>query len=141
MFTPTRDEARRFLVDAWTKFRAGAPLSALEQKAAALIARHPEYHRVLEEPERHLPQDYGPEGGEINPFLHLSLHLAVSEQLDIDQPPGLRAEFERLVAARADDHAALHALIECLGETLWEAQRLRAAPDANVYLDCLRRQR
>lgn len=139
MFTPTRDEARRFLVDAWAKYRAAAPLSGLEQKAAALIARHPEYHRMLEEPDHHIGQDYGPEGGEINPFLHLSLHLAVSEQLDIDQPPGLRAEYERLRASHDDDHAALHALIDCLGETLWQAQRLGAAPDATVYLDCLRR--
>ena len=141
MFTPTRDEARRFLVDAWAKYRAGAPLSGLEQKAAALIAMHPEYHRVLETPERHVAQDYGPEGGETNPFLHLSLHLAVAEQLDIDQPPGLRAEYDRLRAARGDDHAALHAVLECLGETLWQAQRLSAAPDAAVYLGCLRRQR
>jgi hypothetical protein len=140
MFTPTRDEARRFLVDAWTKYRAGAPLSALEQKAAALIAMHPEYHRVLDDPERHIEQDYGPEGGEANPFLHLSLHLAVAEQLAIDQPPGLRAQFERLRAARGNEHAALHAVLECLGETLWQAQRLASAPDAAVYLDCLRRQ-
>jgi len=139
MFTPSRDEARRFLVDAWARYRAGTPLSALEQKAAALIAMHPEYHRVLEDPERHVAQDYGPEGGEINPFLHLSLHLAVDEQIGIDQPPGLRAEYERLRAVRGDDHAALHEVVECLGETLWQAQRLGSAPDAEVYLDCLRR--
>ena len=139
MFTPSRDEARRFLVDAWAKYRAGAPLSGLEQKAAALIAMHPEYHGVIENADRHLARDYGPEGGEINPFLHLSLHLAVDEQIGIDQPPGLRAEYERLRAARGDDHAALHEVVECLGETLWQAQRLGAAPDANVYLDCLRR--
>lgn len=139
MFTPSRDEARRFLVDAWAKYRAGAPLSGLEQKAATLIAMHPEYHRVLEDPKRHLAQDYGPEGGEMNPFLHLSLHLAVDEQIGIDQPPGLRAEYERLRAARGSDHAALHEVLECLGETLWQAQRLGAAPDAQVYLECLRR--
>lgn len=141
MFTPSRDEARRFLVDAWAKYRAGVPQSGLEQKAAALIALHPEYHRLLEDPARHLDQDYGPEGGEANPFLHLSLHLAIDEQLAIDQPPGLRAHYERLRRARGDDHAALHALLECLGETLWQAQRLSAAPDAQVYLDCLARQR
>jgi uncharacterized protein DUF1841 len=141
MFTPTRDEARRFLVEAWSKYRAGTPLSGLEQKATALIAMHPEYHRMLEAPGLHLMEDYGPEGGETNPFLHLSLHLAVAEQLDIDQPPGLRAEYERLRAARSNDHAALHALLERLGKTLWQAQRLGAAPDADVYLDCLRKQR
>jgi hypothetical protein len=106
----------------------------------ALIALHPEYHALLEDARRHLTRDYGPEGGEINPFLHLSLHLAVAEQLGIDQPPGIRAEFERLRASRDDEHAALHAVLECLGETLWQAQRLRAAPDAEVYLACLRRQ-
>jgi hypothetical protein len=141
VFAPSRDEARRFLIDAWAKYRAAQPLSGLEQKAVALIALHPEYHALLEDPERHVSRDYGPEGGEINPFLHLSLHLAVAEQLGIDQPPGIRAEFERVRAARGDEHAALHAVLECLGETLWQAQRLRAAPDANVYLDCLRKQR
>jgi hypothetical protein len=141
MFAPTRDEARRFMIDAWAKYRAAHPLSGLEQKAVALIALHPEYHTLLEAPEPHLTHDYGPEGGEVNPFLHLSLHLAVAEQLDIDQPPGIRAEFERLRVARGDEHAALHAVLECLGETLWQAQRLRAAPDAELYLDCLRKQR
>jgi hypothetical protein len=63
----------------------------------------------------------------------------VAEQLAIDQPPGIRAEFERLRAARGDEHEALHAVLECLGETLWQAQRLRTGPDAEVYLGCLRR--
>ena len=91
MFAPTRDEARRFLVDAWAKHRAGAPLSALEHMAARLIALHPEYHPIVEHPERYVDRDFGPEGGEANPFLHLALHLAVAEQLGIDQPPGIRA--------------------------------------------------
>ena len=81
MFTPTRDEARRFLVDAWRKYRGSQPLSALEQKAVALIAIHPEYHALLEDGDAHLARDYHPEQGEINPFLHLSLHLAVAEQM------------------------------------------------------------
>jgi hypothetical protein len=139
MFTPSRDEARRFLMDAWAKYRARGALSPLEQIAVGIIALHPEYHALLESGERSLVRDYGPEGGEINPFLHLSLHLAVAEQLSIDQPPGIRAEFERLRAARADEHAALHEVLECLGETLWQAQRLGSAPDATLYLDCLRR--
>jgi hypothetical protein len=139
MFTPSRDEARTFLVEAWTRYRAGQPLSGLQQKAVALIALHPEYHAMLEDAERHLARDYGPEGGEINPFLHLSLHLAVAEQLGIDQPGGIRAEFERLRRLRGDEHAALHDVLECLAETLWQAQRQKQAPDAGGYLACLRR--
>ena len=140
MFSPTREEARRFLVDAWTKVRTGAPASALEQQAAGLVALHPEYHALIENPD-HLERDYVPEGGAVNPFLHLSLHLAVAEQLAIDQPPGIRAEFERIRAARGDEHAALHAVLECLGEVIWQAQRLNAAPDGALYLECLARQR
>jgi hypothetical protein len=141
MFTPTRDESRRFFVDAWAKYRGGAPIEGLEKTAAGLVALHPEYHAILEEPERHLERDFAPESGTVNPFLHLSLHLAVAEQLAIDQPRGIRAHFERLRALRGDEHAALHALLECLGETLWQAQRVNAPPDERVYLECLQRQR
>jgi Domain of unknown function (DUF1841) len=139
MFEPSRDEARRFLADAWAKYRAAQPLSGLESMAAGIVALHPEYHALLEDPERHLAREFLPEGGAVNPFLHLSLHLAVAEQLSIDQPGGLRAHFERLRVARGDEHAALHALVECLGETLWQAQRAGTGPDAKVYLACLSR--
>ena len=139
MFNPSRDEARRFLVGAWKKWRAGEPLSGLEQQASQLAALHPEYHAVLEAPERNLDRDWLPESGDVNPFLHLSLHLAVAEQLAIDQPPGIRAHFERIRAARGDEHAALHAVLECLAEVIWDAQRRGAPPDGELYLTCLTR--
>ena len=141
MFNPSRDEARRFLVEAWQRHRAQEPLTGLEQIAAGLIARHPEYHAILEAPARNLDRDWPPESGEANPFLHLSLHLAVAEQLAIDQPPGIRAEYERIRMAKGDEHAALHAVLECLGEVIWNAQRHGAPPDAALYLACLARQR
>ena len=141
MFNPSRDEARRFLIGAWAKYRAQEPLSDLERIAAGLIAMHPEYHATFEAPDQHLDRDYRPEAGAVNPFLHLSLHLAVAEQLAIDQPPGLRAQFERIRAARGDEHAALHAVLECLGEVVWQAQRTNTPPDGQLYLDCLARQR
>ena len=141
MFSPSRDEARRFLTDAWAKYRAQAPLTDLEKIAAGLVAMHPEYHATFEAPDQTVDRVYRPEAAAVNPFLHLSLHLAVAEQLAIDQPPGIRAEFERIRVARGDEHAALHAVLECLGEVVWQAQRQRAAPDAKLYLDCLARQR
>jgi hypothetical protein len=140
MFTPSRDEARRFLVDAWARYRAQAPLSDLERIVAGIVALHPEYHALLEDPERHVERDFPPAAGAVNPFLHLSLHVAVAEQLAIDQPPGIRREFERIRTARGDEHAALHAVLECLGEVLWHAQRHGGPPDGAVYLACLARQ-
>jgi hypothetical protein len=139
MFAPTREEARRFLGDAWKKFRAGQPLSALEQRVVEIVSLHPEYHDLVEHAERHLDREWSPEGGTMNPFLHLSLHLGVAEQLAIDQPQGLRAEYERLCTLYGDEHAALHAVLECLGEVLWQAQRTQSPPDGALYLDCLRR--
>lgn len=141
MFAPTREEARRFLIGAWAKHRAGAPLEGLERTVAGIVALHPEYHALLADPLRNLERDWAPESGATNPFLHLSLHLAVAEQLAIDQPPGIRAEFERLRVLAGDEHAALHSVLECLGEVIWQSQRLGTPPDAKLYLDCLARQR
>jgi hypothetical protein len=141
MFTPTREESRRFLAGAWAKYRAGQPLAGLEQHVVAIIAMHPEYHAMLEDAGRNLEREWTPDGGTTNPFLHLSLHLAVAEQIAIDQPPGILAHFERLRAARGSDHEALHAIVECLGEVIWQSQRTQSAPDATVYQACLERQR
>lgn len=141
MFAPSRDEARLFLIDAWRKYREKQPLSGLEQTAAQLIAMHPEHQPVLEASDTHLSRDYRPEQGDVNPFLHLSLHLAVAEQLAIDQPAGIVAHYERLRDRRGDAHEALHAIVECLGEAIWQAQRTGTGPDAAVYLACLERQR
>lgn len=139
MFGPSRDQARLFFFDTWAKHREKKPMVGLENVALDVILLHPEYHAALDAPERHAGRDYSPEGGQSNPFLHMSLHVAIEEQLSIDQPPGLRAEFERIERARGDRHAALHAVLECLGETLCRAQRDAAAPDAGDYLDCLRK--
>jgi len=139
MWNPTRDQARRFLADAWDKYRAGAPLSGLETKVAEIVAVHPECHRLLEDLAPNLDREWAPDGGEANPFLHLSLHLAVAEQLAIDQPPGIVGEYRRLCRTLPDEHAALHAVIESLAETIWHAQRCHVAPDGAAYLDRLRR--
>ncbi len=139
MFNPSRDQARQFFFDAWGKYRGGQPLEALETVAVEVALLHPEYHPVLDDPERFLERDYTPDEGQTNPFLHMSLHVAIEEQLAIDQPPGLRAEFERILAGRGDRHDALHAVLECLGEVVWRAQAARALPDGEAYLDGLRR--
>ena len=141
MFNPSRDEARQFFFDTWRKYHAGETLSDLEKVALRVISLHPEYHALLDDRERHLEHDYTPQDGSLNPFLHLSLHLAIEEQLSIDQPPGIRAHFERIAFATGSEHDAKHALLECLGETIWHAQRTGSAPDEMIYFECLQRRR
>lgn len=139
MFNPSREEVRRFFVAAWQAHRAGQPLEGNQRLAAQIAARHPEYHALLESTEAVLAQEFTPEQGESNPFLHLSLHLAIEEQLSIDQPPGIREHYMALLRLRGTEHAAQHEVLECLGEALWRAQRESAPPDGAAYLECLRR--
>lgn len=139
MFQPTRDQARQFFFDTWAKYRANQPLSDLEKLALEVILLHPEYHAVLDDPERHRDRDWTPEMGQTNPFLHLSMHLAIREQLSVDQPPGIHARYQSLCAKTGSEHDALHAVMECLGEMLWQAQRSGTPPDAAVYFACLDR--
>jgi hypothetical protein len=138
MFSPTRDEARLFFCDTWTKYHRGAPLTDLERTALGILLLHPEYRTLLEDAQDSLARNYSPASGALNPFLHLSLHLAIEEQLSIDQPAGIRACYERL-AAKGSEHDAKHDVLECLGETIWEAQRTGRAPDEHAYLACLQR--
>ncbi len=139
MFSPTRDQARKVFFQVWAKYRAQRPLAGVETLVAQAIALHPEYQPMLEQPERYLERDYLPEYGDTNPFLHLSMHVALAEQLSIDQPFGIRAQFQRLLAKLGEEHAAVHVMMDCLAETIWQAQRSGATPDAAAYLDCLQR--
>ena len=140
MFNPSRDQARRFLADAWRKRCAGLPATPMEILAADVAELHPEYHDLLAEGEAVLAREWTPEQGQTNPFLHLSLHLAIEEQLSIDQPPGIRSVYETLLARLGDRHAALHRVLDCLGEVMWQAQRNQQPPDGATYLECLQRE-
>ena len=140
MFSPSRDQARQFFFDAWQKYQRREMLSAMEDIVLEVILLHPEYQRALEMPERYQHKDYLPEMGDINPFLHMSMHVAVKEQLSIDQPSGIRQRFQRLLLKTGDEHVATHQLMECLAEMIWRAQRDQQALDATVYFECLDRQ-
>ncbi len=125
-------------LSAWRKYRARQPLEPLEAQIAALIAEHLEYVPLLESPEA-LGAEFTPEGGRENPFLHLGLHLAVREQVATDRPAGVAAVHRALTTRFGEAHAAEHAMLEPLAETLWDAQRAGRMPDEQRYLERLRR--
>jgi hypothetical protein len=137
MFTPSRDQVRQFFFDVWAKYRAGQPLAGAEQPALEAVLAHPEYHVLLDQPEVYLDRDYSPEAGETNPFLHLAMHLAIAEQLAVDQPAGIRTRYQRLLQQHGEAMAAQHDIMECLAEMIWQAQRHETAFDAVAYLRCL----
>ncbi len=139
MFNPSRDQVRQFFFDAWRKHREREVLTGLDNVAVGVMLLHPEYHSVLDEPERYQDREYRPDAGDTNPFLHMSMHLAIEEQLSIDQPPGIKNEFTRIATRLGDRHAACHEVMECLAETIWRAQRDGMPPDTPAYLECLKR--
>ena len=137
IFGQDRQELRKMYADAWKKQLAGQPLSPLEAQIAAVVAEHPEYHDALTGAD--LDRDYTPEGGQTNPFLHMGLHLGIREQVATDRPGGIAKIHRALTARHGDLHAAEHRMIDCLAETLWEAQSANRAPDEALYLERLRR--
>ena len=139
MFAPSQDDVRRFFCEAHRKQRDGAPMTPLETLAADWIAEHPEYHADLADVNAALSRVYEVEAGRTNPFLHLSMHLTLTEQLSIDQPRGIRQAVELLAARRGSMHAAQHEAMECLGEMMWVSQRSGLPPDGDKYLECVRR--
>lgn len=139
LFDTDRDSLRRFYVDAWTKARAGDPLTPMEAQVADVVAEHPEYQAMLQDPDRALGREYPPEQGETNPFLHMGLHLALREQVATDRPAGVAAVHRRLGRRLGGAHEAEHAMIECLAEALWQAQRDGRPPDEAAYLAALQR--
>lgn len=139
MFNPSREEVRQFFCETWRKHRQGEILTPLESIAADWMTEHPEYSDALADADEAVQKDYTPDQGQSNPFLHLSMHLAISEQIAIDQPQGIRAAHERLSARLGSQHEAQHQIIECLGETLWEAQRSGAPLDQHAYIERIQR--
>lgn len=135
MFNPSRDQSRQFFIEAWRKHRAGEVVSPLEAMVVEIVAAHPEYHALIESPEAALTQDFSPERAETNPFLHLALHLALEEQLSIDQPPGIRQAYRRVLKKRSDEHEAKHIALEALAEMIWETQRYGKPFAVETYLE------
>jgi len=139
MFNPSRTQIRTFFQETWRKAREGALLTPLESMTIDWISEHPEYHLLLEGGPEAIEKEYTPEGGHTNPYLHLSMHLSISEQTSIDQPAGIRSATDALATRLGSLHEAHHQVMECLGAMLWNAQRDGAEPDAAAYLECIRR--
>jgi hypothetical protein len=139
MFNPSQDDVRRFFCEAFRKQRANDILSPIEAMAADWIVQHPEYHDLLSDVESALARDYSVDGGQTNPFLHLSMHLSIDEQISIDQPRGIRDAATALTLRLDSAHEAQHKIMECLGEMIWNAQRSGQPPDGDAYIESVQR--
>lgn len=139
MFTPSQHDVRRFFCEAYRKHRTNEILTPLEAVARDWIVQHPEYADALKDTEAALAADYSVERGDSNPFLHLSMHLSIAEQISIDQPPGIRTAFLALAQRLDSEHEAHHQIMECLGQMIWASQRSGLPPDGATYIECVKR--
>jgi hypothetical protein len=139
MFAPSQNDVRTFFCETYAKIQQGAPLTAVEALAAQWIDQHPEYAATLSDLPAALAAVYEVDQGRTNPFLHLSMHLSITEQFSIDQPRGIQQALELLAAQRNSLHEAHHEVMECLGEMIWASQRSGMPPDGQAYLEAVRR--
>jgi hypothetical protein len=130
---------RQVFFEAWRKRQTGVEMEPLEEMVSSVVAAHPEYHGMLNDEERYLPQEFSGEDGKGNPFLHMAMHISLLEQISTDRPPGISELYRRLCQRIGEPHDAEHRLMECLGQMLWEAQANNRMPDEAAYLECIRR--
>jgi hypothetical protein len=134
----SRDEVRQVYLTVWQKMQQQSLLEPMEAIISDVIKLHPEYHSLLKQGESAKEQDFTPEDGKTNPFLHMGMHIAIREQAGADRPPGIQAAYQKLLKKNAP-HDAEHSMIECLGQALWQAQRDNTLPDDNAYLTCVKK--
>ena len=139
MFVQNSNESRQFFVAVRKKMLGKQILQPLEALIADILHHHPEYDELLDDPKKALSDQYISENFEINPFLHLGLHVALQEQLDANRPAGIKSLYQNMrMKLNIDDHDIRHLMMQCLAESLHKAQATNAAPSDNDYLDCLR---
>ena len=136
IFGQDRNKLRKMYAEAWQKQCEQLPLTPLEVQIANVVGEHPEYHVAVSGAE--LDKDYTPDGGQTNPFLHMGLHLGIREQVATNRPAGIATIYRELAEHLGDAHQAEHQMIDCLAETLWEAQSQNKAPDELKYVQKLR---
>jgi len=140
LYSHDRNQLRNVFINAWDKRNSPKTLEPLEQNIINTIAEHPEYHRFFENGEANIDQDFSPEMGQVNPYLHISMHMAIREQLSINQPKDVSNYYQKLLLKIKDSHEVEHVMMECLSEMIWRAQRENSAPSEKEYLNCLQSQ-
>lgn len=139
MFVQDRNEARDYFFQVWDKHMNKLPLEPIEVIISKVILEHPEYHHYLDDKETSYNNDFSPEQNETNPFLHMGMHIALKEQVSSDRPAGINNIFNKLMIKSVSVHDAEHKMMECLGQSLWEAQCNHTSPNESNYLECLKR--
>ncbi|SMN14356.1 hypothetical protein CRYPD_920 [uncultured Candidatus Thioglobus sp.] len=132
-YTQDRTEQRQFLANAWQKYLDKKTLDLLETQLTQVIEMHPEYHQLIS----NIESDYFPEQGEVNPFLHINLHLSLREQLSINQPTGIQDYYQKILHKTKNPHEAEHRMMDCIAEMIFSSQKNNTPMNHQAYIRCL----
>jgi hypothetical protein len=135
-YTQDRTQQRQFLANAWQKFLDKEVLDPLETQLTQVIEMHPEYHALI----NNIELNYFPEQGEVNPFLHINLHLSLKEQLSINQPLGIQQYYQKILNKVKDPHEVEHRMMDCIAEMIFSSQKNNTPMDHQAYIRCLKAQ-
>jgi len=136
LYTQDRTQQRQFLANAWQKFLDKKVLDPLEDQLTQVIEMHPEYHKLI----NNVESEYFPEQGEVNPFLHINLHLSLREQLSINQPTGINEYYQKILNKAQDPHEAEHLMMDCIAQMIFSSQKNNTPMDHQAYIRCLEKQ-
>ena len=133
MFSQDRQKQRKFLANSWQKYTSNKPLEPLEKQLVSIIEIHPEYQDLI----GNIKSEYSPEQDEVNPFLHINLHLALRDQLTLNQPKGIKVVHQKLISNFKDSHKVEHLMMECIEEMIYISQKNNTTMDQERYLECI----
>lgn len=136
LYTKDRTRQRQFLANAWQKFLDKQALDPLEEQLTQVIEMHPEYHAFIND----IESDYFPEQSEVNPFLHINLHLSLREQLSINQPTGIQKYYQKILCKVKDLHETEHKMMDCIAEMIFSSQKNNTPMNHQTYILCLKNQ-
>lgn len=139
MFSNDRSALRKQYLDAWNKFLHKKVLTPLERQIVTIIQEHPEYQYLFDEPEKFLNKDFDPQLEETNPFLHMSMHAVIKDQIQLNTPKGIHEIYERLMLKYANPVEVEHRIMEAFIPLLWDSMRYQKPFDALLYLDELKK--
>lgn len=131
MYTDDRNAYRQLFFETWSKHLKKLPLQAVEAQVLDVMLAHPEYHALLQRPDQFMSQEFEIEE---NPFFHMSLHISVREQIQMDRPAGIKTIYQNLVATHANALDAEHKMTDTLAQAMFTAQRTGQPANENEYM-------
>lgn len=136
---PNKDELRQVFFDTFDKWQNQKPMTSMESILVDIFEKHPEYHFMFKDPEKYKAQEFFPELGDTNPYLHMSLHMALLEQLATNRPAGIRDIYQNLYEKyHGDEHHVQHLMMEQIASEMYAAQQGQSLPDEQKYLHALK---